>query len=190
MNYKICNQCSQQLPRADFYSSSRGVPFARCKPCCIAERRARYLADPERDKAQTRARLLADPRVRMAASARRRDHAKGLPSDIEATQISIPRKCPVLGLPLSASLGKHHPGSPSIDHIDPTRGAVQGNWRVISYRANALKGTHTAATLAEYIRRIEHPDQCATKRRTDLRGSATLEEYRAVLRYIEGAPAS
>lgn len=191
MQHKTCKQCGRHKPLTDYYLT-RGTPFARCKPCCIenskakyranpetakASRRARYLANPERDKAYARGRLFADPRVRMAAAARKRDRAKGLPSDIEAEQIVIPGTCPVLGIALTTAPGRCHSGSPSIDHVDPTKGAIKGNWRVISHRANHLKGTHSAASLATHIAAIE----AGTKA---LRGRVVLEEYRAVLRYL------
>ena len=185
MSLKHCKACGQHKPLADFYSHPLGYLFARCKTCCAAYRRAYYLADPERDKAQARARLRKDPRVRMAAAARRRDRMKGLPSDITAEQIEIPKACPVLGIPLAAQADKLGLGSPSIDHIDPARGAVWGNWRVISTKANRLKGGHTVASLTEYIERVAHPERFPGRRRTTMRSTVTLDDYRAVLRYLQ-----
>lgn len=185
MSSKNCNTCGEHKPLTDFYWNPLGYHFARCKPCCAAYRRAYYLANPERDKAQARARLLKDPRVRMAAAARRRDRMKGYASDITAEQIRIPKVCPVLGIPLAAQAGKLGPASPSIDHIDPTRGAVWGNWAVVSLRANQLKGDHTAESLAEYIERVEHPERFPGRRRAVMRGPVSLDDYRAVLRYLQ-----
>lgn len=108
----------------------------------------------------------------MAAGVHRRDRTKGLLSDIEAAHISIPKFCPVLGIPLIASFDKHNPGSPSIDHIDPGQGAVWGTWKVISYRANALKKGYTVQTLSQYIEQIEHPARYPGKRRAALRGNS------------------
>lgn len=184
MSSKNCKTCGEHKPLTDFYWNPRGYHFAQCKPCWTAVRSARYRADPERDKAQATARLRKDPRVRMAAAARRRDRLKGYASDIQAAHITIPKVCPVLGIPLAAQAGKLGPGSPSIDHIDPTRGAVWGNWSVISNKANQLKGEHTAESLAEYIERIEHPERFPGRRRAVLRGTVSIDEYRAVLRYL------
>ena len=198
MNLKTCKQCGQCKPLSDFYSTGT-TPFARCKRCCIenakakyranpgptkAASRARYLADPERAKAESRARLLADPRVRMASAARKRDRMRGLPSDIEAKQIHIPAVCPVLGIPMEPNASRACPGSPSIDHFDAARGAVAGNWRVISYRANALKGDHTAESLTAFIDRVEHPERHPGQRKTKLQGGTALEDYRKVLGYL------
>jgi hypothetical protein len=55
--------------------------------------------------------------------------------------IVIPLHCPVLGLPLYRNSGgaAQGPNSPSLDRIDPALGYVQGNVKVISSRANAIK---------------------------------------------------
>jgi hypothetical protein len=55
--------------------------------------------------------------------------------------IVIPLHCPVLGLPLYRNSGgaAQGPNSPSLDRIDPSLGYVQGNVKVISSRANAIK---------------------------------------------------
>lgn len=176
MQHKTCKQCGQHKPLTDYYLA-RGTPRERCKACVIENSKARYRADPERTKASVVAARLADPRVRMAADARARDRRKGLASDIEAAQIAIPRCCPVLGIPMTTQVGKAVDGSPSIDHVDPTQGAFWGNWRVISRRANQLKGQHTARSLAAHIEAVEAGSKV-------LRGRVSLGEYRAVLRYL------
>lgn len=175
MQHKTCKQCGQHKPLTDYYLA-RGTPRERCKACVIENGKARYRADPERTKASVVAARLTDPRVRMAADARVRDRRKGLASDIEAAHIVIPKRCPVLGIPMETQAGKAVDGSPSIDHVDPTKGAVWGNWRVISRRANQLKGRHTTQSLAAHIGAIETGAKV-------LRGRVTVEEYRKVLRY-------
>lgn len=80
---------------------------------------------------------------------------------------------------MSSQVGRSVESSPSIDHFDNNLGAVQGNWRVISKRANQLKRGHTAISLSAYINELES----GMKR---VRGRVTLGEYRAVLRYLKG----
>lgn len=60
----------------------------------------------------------------------------------------IPAVCPVLGIALAPN-GKAGPaeGSPSLDRIRPDLGYVAGNVRVISHRANRIRGNATAAEL-------------------------------------------
>lgn len=84
----------------------------------------------------------------------------GLPFDIAPEDIVIPTYCPVLGIkidPVVRGRKGFHPMSPSVDRVIPSRGYVRGNVRVISNRANRLK--------------------C----------DASIDEVRAVLRYMETA---
>jgi hypothetical protein len=69
----------------------------------------------------------------------------GLEFNITAEDITIPERCPVLGLKLASNSGD---ASPSVDRMDSTKGYVKGNVRVISWRANNLKSD---ATLVELI---------------------------------------
>lgn len=84
---------------------------------------------------------------------------RGIAFDIAAEDLALPKECPVLGIPLVIGWGqgfRTHPGSPSVDRFDNSKGYVRGNVRVVSNRANILKN------------------------------DASLGEMRAVLRYMEG----
>ena len=81
-----------------------------------------------------------------------RDRAKrsGVPCTITVEDVIIPKKCPVLDIVLKDtrkrdSQGDHKasPNSPSIDRIIPSKGYVPGNIRVISHRANRMRGDCT-----------------------------------------------
>ena len=72
-----------------------------------------------------------------------RTRSNSKPRNIECTitieDIHIPEFCPILGV----KLDKVRSGSiyaPSLDRVDNTKGYVPGNVRVISRRANNLKG--------------------------------------------------
>lgn len=54
--------------------------------------------------------------------------------------------CPVLGIPMY-STSDTLDSIPSVDRIDPTRGYVQDNIRIISYRANTLKSNASSKEL-------------------------------------------
>lgn len=89
-----------------------------------------------------------------------KERAKKLdvPFSISAEDIPIPDVCPALGIPLFPNFGgkAQHPNSPSIDRVDPTKGYIPGNVKVISAKANAIKQDATAADLAKvlaYVRR-------------------------------------
>ncbi|WP_266156761.1 hypothetical protein [Dyella silvatica] len=61
----------------------------------------------------------------------------------------IPRFCPVLGLPLYRNSGgrAQGPNSPTVDRLDPDKGYVKENVKVISARANAIKSNATPEEL-------------------------------------------
>ena len=78
---------------------------------------------------------------KMKARAKSRASIKGLPFNLETSDIEIPDTCPILGIPLFVTQGRsggfRH--SPSLDRIVPELGYVKGNVQVISQQANAMK---------------------------------------------------
>ena len=78
--------------------------------------------------------------------ARRRAHEQGVPFTVTRDEIFIPPRCPVLGMTLRVG-GRRSDHSPSLDRITPAAGYVTGNIRVISDRANRLKGNRTIKQL-------------------------------------------
>lgn len=75
--------------------------------------------------------------------AKRRANIKGLISDIGASEIELPSHCSILGLKLVYGSTHNDPCSASFDRIDPSKGYVSGNVRVISRRANMLRSDCT-----------------------------------------------
>lgn len=61
----------------------------------------------------------------------------------------LPLTCPVLGIPLNWTLeGKGSPNDcPSIDRLEPAKGYVKGNVRIISQKANRLKSNASMSEL-------------------------------------------
>lgn len=126
------------------------------KECLREKARAAYAADPERQRAATRRWAKANPAQQMLSRARRRAKQKGLPFDIELSDVVIPATCPVLRIPITVGLDKRDRGSPSLDRIIPALGYTKGNVQVISTRANAMKQDASPAELlafADWIRR-------------------------------------
>lgn len=70
--------------------------------------------------------------------------------------LDIPDKCPILDIPLFFSNGKESgqagPNTPSVDRIDNTRGYTKDNIRVISYKANVIKGSLSL----DIVERLHH----------------------------------
>lgn len=68
--------------------------------------------------------------------------------DLAEADIKIPKRCPVLGIPLEVSVGKgRSDNTPSIDRVDNKRGYVKDNVEIISWRANRLKSDATPQEL-------------------------------------------
>jgi hypothetical protein len=77
-------------------------------------------------------------------AARRRAKLSGIECTITEDDIVVPDRCPILDIPLERSKKKQQSSSPSLDRIDPSRGYVKGNVKVISYKANACKSNMTS----------------------------------------------
>lgn len=81
--------------------------------------------------------------------ARRRAKAKGLPFDLKATDFKIPKRCPVLGIPLKLGTGCFWAFSPTLDRLVLERGYVKDNILVVSFRANEIRGNATLKELKQ-----------------------------------------
>lgn len=98
-----------------------------------------------------------DPRSKMLNRAKSRAKRKGYAFNIEISDIIIPKICPIMGIELIYHTGS--PGgknnSPSIDKIDPTKGYVKGNIRIISHLANMMKNHATEKELITFANWIK-----------------------------------
>src|SRR5436305_4033723 len=76
------------------------------------------------------------------STARHRAMLSGVEFTLRPTDVIVPQKCPVFGIPL-VSTGVRGSGprfnSPTLDRIDSAKGYTPGNVWVISHRANSLK---------------------------------------------------
>lgn len=66
----------------------------------------------------------------------------GIPFNIDHTDLILPEVCPVLGIKIERKIEEgsgYWDCNPSVDRIDPKKGYIKGNVRVISHRANLLK---------------------------------------------------
>lgn len=70
--------------------------------------------------------------------AKKRASRLGLEFDLPLSEVVVPSTCPVMGTPLILGEGRS-PHSPSLDRINPSRGYITGNCRVISDHANRIK---------------------------------------------------
>ena len=89
------------------------------------------------------------PEVYMLIRVRCRAKAKGLAFALTAEDIQIPKRCPVLGIPLSVGNGRATDNSPELDRINNRKGYVKGNVIVVSRRANRIKNDATVKELQQ-----------------------------------------
>ena len=73
------------------------------------------------------------PEWKMHQRAKQRAQNNGREFSITPEDITIPAKCPVLGIPLKVTKGKSgaFPNSPSLDRVDNSKGYTRENIRVI-----------------------------------------------------------
>ena len=90
--------------------------------------------------------------VTMFNAAKRRAKIKGIDFSISVKDIVIPSHCPVLGTPLTPGVTHtDHDNSPSLDRLDNTKGYIDSNVNVISYRANSIKNLATLDELRKIL---------------------------------------
>ena len=126
-----------------------------------------------------RRRRLELPSQPLHERARKRARQQGLEFSISRQHIIVPSECPVLGIPILIG-GPRSEHSPSLDRIDPARGYVPGNIRVISDKANRLKGKRD---LAHLMQLAEHG---SVELRDDYRKVADYVRREELLRSIRG----
>lgn len=135
------------------------TPYWKTREYKNEKQRAWRAANPERALAFTQRayeRRRSTPEGWLAgvlATAKRRAARKGRASDIQASEIAIPTHCPILGVELVYGSRLNDPWSASLDRIEPSKGYVRGNVRVISRWANLLRGNCTDPEIFEALAR-------------------------------------
>lgn len=123
--------------------STHGATLARsvCREC-----NAVYMREYQRQ------RRAANPKAAMLERAKERATRSGLEFSLTPDDIEVPEVCPVLGIPIIVG-GSRCGNSPSLDRIRPDGGYTAGNVRVISSKANSMKGDRTLAELESLAER-------------------------------------
>jgi hypothetical protein len=93
-----------------------------------------------------------NPEMKLYRSAKWRAKTDGLEFNIDVSDIAIPATCPILGTPLFFTDGLKTNNTPSLDRVDNTKGYVKGNVRVISVKANTMKGDLALDIMDKFIR--------------------------------------
>ena len=86
-----------------------------------------------------------DKRYRIWCNVKKRAKKSGIDFQLEVDDIpTIPAICPILGIEIKANdISSPLDSSPSLDRIDPKKGYVKDNIRIISNRANRIKSDAT-----------------------------------------------
>jgi len=92
----------------------------------------------------------------MLKNAKARAKNSNLDFDLEEADITVPQKCPVLGIDIAHYQTKENRDhSVTLDRIDPKKGYTKKNTRIISYLANRIKSDCTDPIvfrkIADYI---------------------------------------
>lgn len=170
---KLCTGCNSYFPLEEFHvqkSHSTGRK-AKCKKCGCKQSLQYYFRHPEknvesqrryraRHREKVNARVLQkrhqNPDRAIFYFAKMRARKSGLPFNIDLGDVVVPERCPILGVPLVVGGNRRqHDYSPTIDRIIPALGYTKGNVRVISWRANRIKSDATVEELRAIVRYIE-----------------------------------
>lgn len=142
---KFCPKCKINKELINFYtrSDNRLKYQSWCKECSknyktAAVRHKQRHKNIEKYNEQKRASRKRNPITYMLKAARKRARFLGLEYNLNNSDISIPKYCPVLGIELVVG-GPNKDFSPSLDRIDNNKGYIKGNVIVVSYRCNRIK---------------------------------------------------
>ena len=169
--------------------------------CPIHGGKSKRAGCPKCSAAYMRRRRHNQPDMALVARAKDRARARNLPFNITADDVVVPSVCPALGIPLVTGQ-KRSAMSPSLDRIQPGLGYVPGNVRVLSDRANRMKGALGLSELqaraslakgekrADYVRLAHYVDRellLAEVRAKAAQGGRAGEVWDEVARFLDRA---
>lgn len=127
-----CKHCLKWKVVEEFSKHSGckgGIDRSRCLQCKNEMSKASYHNSTREKKILNRARSRAAK--------------KGIPFELQESDINVPECCPVFGTPFD--------NDESIDRMEPSRGYVPDNINIISLRANVVKGNATLEELEAVV---------------------------------------
>lgn len=159
-----CSVCSIEKENTDF---SRVKD--KCNPCCHSleyERDKMRMEDSENGKNYYIRKVLL-------RHAKGRSKKKNLEFNLTLADLITLKNntCPILGSEILYKSGIDYKKSASLDRIDPNKGYINGNVKIISYEANSLKNRnnfHSAVKLLEYIITNSPPEDIDREKRDRL----------------------
>ena len=146
---KKCTQCGiekglEYFPKT-YTKNKDGSPVgggrrANCRVCNNTRRKRTYDSNPI---------------SRMIMNSKSRARQCNISFNIKLEDVPIPKTCPILEVPLVLGTANSYEFAPSIDRINPSKGYIKGNVRVVSLLANRMKNNGTKEQLLTFARNIE-----------------------------------
>ena len=141
----------------------------KCNPCCHSQEYNRIkemMGHPETGETVYLKKVIL-------SKAKKRSKKKNLEFNLTlADLISIKNNtCPILGCEILYKSGIDHKLSASLDRIDPTKGYIISNVKIVSHEGNTLKNRnnfHSAVKMLEYIITNSPPEDMAAEKREQL----------------------
>lgn len=135
--YHYCWACKQELTESKFYRRKSGEDLKLnhiCKSCYLKRHKRIYATRSNQKYAD---KYKDNPAKGILITVKNRAKRKGIKFNLTEDDIKIPKKCPVLDIELKPFSGSDN--SPSVDRLDPNKGYIKDNIRIISMRANSIK---------------------------------------------------
>ena len=143
---RTCTSCGLTKPLTEYFANARqaGGFYTHCKVC-----HSRMTTEAAERRIQT---LEGRAKYMLRMAARRADVTV---SWSELAELLTPGTCSATGIPLDWTRSyPAGPWSPSLDRIDPSRGYVSGNVRIVCWaynRAKNVDGDDVVLTMARAI---------------------------------------
>ncbi len=145
-----CDYCGIKFPynegKAHFNRSKKHY----CSPECLCKSNTIHgLASKKNGK--------QDKKYRIWCSVKKRAKQKRIKFELTIQDIpEIPKFCPILGIKIQENnISSPLDSSPSLDRINPKKGYVKGNIRIICNRANRIKSDATIEELRLILKDAE-----------------------------------
>ena len=153
MLYKICIKCKAIKIETEFYKSHtcKDKLDTICK-CCKKEYAIKWRQTDNAKLANKKSKVKLKT-YDLWYFAKLRAKRKGIVFNIKIEDIVIPEVCPILGIPLIKDGIKQNDNSPSIDRIDNLKGYTKDNIRIVSWRANNIKGI---GSIDDHIKLVDY----------------------------------
>lgn len=159
-----CSVCGADKEDTDFNRVK-----SKCNTCCYSQE---YNKIKEKMGNTDGGEIVYLKKV-ILSKAKKRSKKKNLEFNLTlADLISIKNNtCPILGCEILYKSGIDHKLSASLDRIDPTKGYIISNVKIVSHEGNTLKNRnnfHSAVKMLEYIITNSPPEDMAPEKREQL----------------------